>query len=169
MVSAPQRIAHTIFSTSSAMPELIADGILVVIDADSPSAAGRTDTLLMADVTVRSSPLIKPESLRFAVVEQVPNARTLLVPANWAQVKRVLRYVKLTADMGLHFGGQKEPWFEGYSDSDWGQDPSRRSTTGYVFTLNGAAVSWQSTRQRTVATSTMEAEYQAAASASRLP
>ena len=96
-------------------------------------------------------------------------ARHMAAPsvANWAQVKRVLRYVKGTADKGLHFGGQKEPWFEGYSDSDWGQDPSRRSTTGYVFTLNGAAVSWQSTRQRTVATSTMEAEYQAAASASR--
>lgn len=96
-------------------------------------------------------------------------ARHMAAPgaAHWAAAKRVLRYLKGTASMGLHFGGTQEPWFDGYSDSDWGQDLTRRSTTGYIFTLNGGAVSWSSKRQQTVATSTMEAEYQAASSASR--
>ena len=35
----------------------------------------------------------------------------------------------------------------GYSDADWaGEIPGRKSTSGYVFMLNGAAVSWPSRR-----------------------
>ena len=41
---------------------------------------------------------------------------------------------------------------------------SRRSTSGYVLMLNGAAVSWRSKRQSTVALSTAEAEFVAASS-----
>ncbi|KAJ9516293.1 hypothetical protein QJQ45_001095 [Haematococcus lacustris] len=47
------------------------------------------------------------------------------------------------------------------------QGQSRRSTTGYVFILSGATVSVRSKLQTTVATSTTEAEYQAAADATR--
>jgi hypothetical protein len=42
---------------------------------------------------------------------------------------------------------------------------TRRSTTGYVFILCGGAVAWQSKRQKSVAASTVEAEYMALASA----
>ena len=35
----------------------------------------------------------------------------------------------------------------------------RRSTTGYVFTLVGAPMSWKSTLQSTIALSITEAEY----------
>ena len=38
----------------------------------------------------------------------------------------------------------------------------RRSTSGYVFKLFGAAVSWMSKRQSVVALSTTEVEYMAA-------
>ena len=51
----------------------------------------------------------------------------------------------------------------GFADADYGGDKvSRRSTTGVVFLLNGAAVSWQSKLQPTVSLSTSEAEYRAA-------
>ena len=48
----------------------------------------------------------------------------------------------------------------GYCDSDYAGDLDKRiSTTGYVFTLIKAPVSWKSTLQSTVALSTMKAEY----------
>ena len=54
----------------------------------------------------------------------------------------------------------------GYTDADYAGDlDTRRSTTGYVFIMNGGAISWQSKRQPTVAVSTTEAEYMAAAHA----
>ena len=50
-----------------------------------------------------------------------------------------------------------------YADSDHAGDPdSRRSVTGYLQLMNGAAVSWQSVRQQVVALSSAEAEYYAA-------
>jgi len=50
----------------------------------------------------------------------------------------------------------------GYCDSDFAGDlDKRRSTTGYLFTLAKAPVSWKSTLQSTVAFSMTEAEYMA--------
>jgi hypothetical protein len=60
------------------------------------------------------------------------------------------------------------PALIGYCDADWASDlVDRRSTSGYIFRLCGGAVSWQSKRQRTIAQSTVEAEYMAAASATK--
>jgi len=84
---------------------------------------------------------------------------------HWVAAKRVLRYLKGTADYGVCFwprGGR----LEGMVDADFAGDLStRKSTTGYVFTINGGAVSWSSKLQSVVAVSTSEAEYIAAAAA----
>jgi hypothetical protein len=49
-----------------------------------------------------------------------------------------------------------------FCDSDWGGNvDTRRSTTSYVFLLGGAAVSWASKKQSTVAFSSTKAEYMA--------
>ena len=44
---------------------------------------------------------------------------------------------------------------------------SRKSTSGYVFTLRGGTVSWRSVKQSSIADSTMEAEYIAASKAAK--
>ena len=47
---------------------------------------------------------------------------------------------------------------EGYSDADFaGDTDDRKSTSGYVFTLVGGAISWKSSKQSVTASSTMYA------------
>ena len=56
----------------------------------------------------------------------------------------------------------------GFTDSDFqGDIDSRKSTSGYVFTLNGGAICWRSIKQTCVADSTTEAEYVAASEAAK--
>jgi hypothetical protein len=56
---------------------------------------------------------------------------------------------------------------EGYSDADYaGYVDERKSTSGYVFTLAGGAISWKSFKQSITAPSTMVAEYVACYEAS---
>lgn len=85
---------------------------------------------------------------------------------HWTAAKGLLRYLVGTTNQGLVFGGKGSLQLEGYCDSDYaGDTDTRHSTGGYVFILNGAAITWQSKKQPTVAASTTEAEYMAAASA----
>ncbi|CAO2820846.1 unnamed protein product [Amaranthus hypochondriacus] len=81
--------------------------------------------------------------------------------AHWEAVKWILRYLKGTIDTGLCFGGDTCQ-IRGFVDSDYAGDlDRRRSTTGYMFKIHGAPVSWRSYLQATVALSTTEAEYMA--------
>ena len=87
-------------------------------------------------------------------------------------VKHLLRYLKGTKELGLIYSKptglgltDKADLLWGYVDSDWAGCPdSRKSTSGYVLMLNGAAVSWKSKRQSVVALSSAEAEFVAASS-----
>ena len=57
--------------------------------------------------------------------------------------------------MFLVYGGYKELVVNGYVDARFDTDPDdSKSQTGYVFTLNGVAVSWCSSKQSVVAGST---------------
>jgi hypothetical protein len=86
---------------------------------------------------------------------------------HWEVVKWILRYLRGTSNHALCFGGS-ETVLQGYVDSDMaGDKDSRRSTTGYVFTIGGTTVSWISKIQKVVALSTIEAEYVAATEASK--
>ena len=82
---------------------------------------------------------------------------------HWQGVKRVMRYIQGTLKYGLLFTADgTDNKLTGYSGADWGRDVStRRSTSGYVFQIQGNTVSWCSKRQVCVAKSTTEAEYMA--------
>ncbi|MCH83068.1 hypothetical protein A2U01_0003882 [Trifolium medium] len=88
----------------------------------------------------------------------VPYA-SVVAKEHWKAVKWVLRYLKGTIDTCLCFGGDTCQ-LNGFVDSDYAGDlDRRRSTTGYVFKIYGAPVSWRSMLQATVTLSTTEAEY----------
>nr|GEY03300.1 ATP phosphoribosyltransferase 1, chloroplastic [Tanacetum cinerariifolium] len=60
---------------------------------------------------------------------------------------------------GLHYT-KYPPVLEGYCDVNWISNHNEgKSTSGYVFTLGGAAVSWKSSKQTVNTISTMEAEF----------
>ena len=92
-------------------------------------------------------------------------------------LKRVLRYLKGSIDFQLTYGtessgssGRSDSTLAvlGHCDSDWGGSiDDRRSVSGTVFTIAGGAVTWQAQRQKSVALSTVEAEYMAACQAAK--
>ena len=68
--------------------------------------------------------------------------------------------------MFLVYGGDKELVVNGYVDASFGTDPDdSKSQTGYIFLLNGGAISWCSSKKSVMAGSTCEAEYIAASEA----
>jgi ATP-binding cassette subfamily B (MDR/TAP) protein 1 len=86
---------------------------------------------------------------------------------HWTVVKNVIKYLRNTKDMVLFYGGcEEELSVKGYVDASFDTDPyDSKSQTGYVFLVNGGAVSWRRSKQSLVAQSTMESEYMAAAEA----
>ena len=79
---------------------------------------------------------------------------------HWNCVKRVLRYIKSTSARGICFDSKKDLEPLGFVDSDYAGDvTTRKSTSGYLFTMVGGAVSWCSRQQEVVALSSTEAEY----------
>ncbi|XP_052728602.1 secreted RxLR effector protein 161-like [Vigna angularis] len=84
--------------------------------------------------------------------------------SHWAATKRLLRYLKGTTEYGLFYKKEGKTGLIAYSDSDYAGDlDDRRSTSGSVFIIGSAAVSWASKKQPVVSLSTTEAEYIAAA------
>ena len=68
--------------------------------------------------------------------------------------------------MFLVYGGDKELIVYGHVDASFDTDlDDSKSQTGYMFILNGGAVSWCSSKQSVVAGSTCEVEYIAASEA----
>jgi hypothetical protein len=95
----------------------------------------------------------------------ISNAVTMLSQFNscndashMAALKRVLRYLKGSVSSSLYFKRCNQPLFA-YADTDWGNGPDCRSFTGYFLSFGGAAISWQTRKQRCVPLSTAEAEY----------
>ncbi|CAL8095938.1 unnamed protein product [Orchesella dallaii] len=88
---------------------------------------------------------------------------------HWTYGKHVLRYLKGTQDYGLYYGpDQTTIILTGYTDSDYAGDRNdRKSTSGYVFFLNEAPISWRSCKQDGISLSTTEAEYKALSSGAK--
>jgi hypothetical protein len=89
---------------------------------------------------------------------------------HWNAVIKVLRYLKGTINYKLHFGGKGPygPKLQGFCDADYaGNADDRASCSGGLWLLNGGAIVWASNKQRSIALSTGESEYIAAAEAAK--
>jgi hypothetical protein len=79
----------------------------------------------------------------------------------WQALLHVMGYIHNTLDLRLTFSqdaGDIAPI--GYVDADYsGCQDTHRSTSGQVFVMAGAPVSWASKHQASIALSTVEAEY----------
>ena len=78
---------------------------------------------------------------------------------HWIALIRVMKYLRGTMNYGILYSGFPAV-LEGYSDANWISDSDEtKSTSGYVFTLGGGAVTWKSSKQTIIARSTMESEF----------
>jgi hypothetical protein len=85
---------------------------------------------------------------------------------HWEAVKRVFRYLSGTKNWRLIYG-TTESGLEGYTDADGSSQEHRHAISGYVFLVNGGAVSWSSKKQELITLSTAESEYVAATYAAK--
>lgn len=80
--------------------------------------------------------------------------------ADFHMLKRVLRYIKGTLTMGLHFYSNSNSSLKAFCDSDWaGCSETRRSTGGFSTLLGSNLISWSAKKQDSVSRSSAEAEY----------
>lgn len=82
--------------------------------------------------------------------------------AHWNAALKVLKYLKSTRTLALKLGGGNTV-LEAYTDADFATClDTRKSVAGMGVKVMGGMVSWGAKKQSTVATSTLEAEFQAA-------
>jgi hypothetical protein len=78
---------------------------------------------------------------------------------HWTGIKNIFRYLNDTRDLGLFYGTNQDPTLIGYTDAGYLSDPhNARSQTVFVFLQGGRAISWKSSKQTLVATSTNHSE-----------
>lgn len=87
------------------------------------------------------------------------------LPHHLLAAKHVLRYLKGTRDLCLHYGGARaDEGLYAFTDANWATSPEDRiSISGFVWFFAGGPIIWVSRKQKTVALSSTESEYMALA------
>jgi histone deacetylase 1/2 len=85
---------------------------------------------------------------------------------HWTAVKRILRYVRGTSNIGLKIMKSPSLVLSAFSDADWAGDvDDRRSTGGFSIFCGPNLISWSARKQATVSRSSTEVEYKSLANA----
>ena len=68
--------------------------------------------------------------------------------SHWTIVKNILKYFRRSKDTFLIYGGQEDELVvNGYTDASFQSDKDDfRSQSGFLFFLNGGAISWKSSK-----------------------
>ena len=84
----------------------------------------------------------------------------------WKEVEHVLRCFIGTTHFGLWYKWGEGVKLQGFRDAYWeGSQSNQKRTSGGIFIIGSTIVSWYSKKQRSVALSSVEAEYMAASQA----
>ena len=80
-------------------------------------------------------------------------------------LKKIIKYVKTTADFGVWYSKDTNDVLVGHSNADWARNADdRKSTSRGCFYVGNNLVSWMSKKHNFILLSTVEAEYIAAGS-----
>ena len=79
---------------------------------------------------------------------------------HWNEIKYIFHYLQGTIDLRLFYSNETtSPGLVGYTNAGYKSDPHKaRSKIDYLFCYNGTVISWRSTKQTLVATSTNHSE-----------
>lgn len=83
-----------------------------------------------------------------------------MVKPIFKHAKRILRYLKGSANVKLVYGKDKDSSTKLYCDADFGADSNdRKSTSGMLITMFGDSIHWSTKKQAIVTLSSAESEY----------
>jgi hypothetical protein len=84
-------------------------------------------------------------------------------PKHWRAIQQLLRYLKGTRNYSIRYEPISDQFLFSlsiYTDSSWGGDRTDgKSQHGYILLFNNSPISWRSTKQESVANSSVEAEF----------
>ena len=80
---------------------------------------------------------------------------------HWEVVKHIFQYLLGTKDWKLIYG-KTDDGLEEFMDADESSQEHHHAISGYVFLMNGGAISWSSKKRSLVILSTAKSEYVAA-------
>ena len=82
-------------------------------------------------------------------VNQISKAMVRPTKLYWKVAKHVLRYLRGTTQFGLRYRWTERVKLQGFTNVDWAGIPSdRKSTSGGIFSIGLATISWYSRKQR---------------------
>ena len=82
------------------------------------------------------------------------------IDEHWYGLLRILKYVANTLEYSIDLSTASSNDLTMYSDASWATAlDTRRSFSGYIWSLGGVCLGWRTSIQRCVAKSTMESEY----------
>ena len=88
-------------------------------------------------------------------------------PAHLTAADRAIGYLVGTKTKAILFDGLSTERLGAYSDASFADNKDKKSSDGYLFTLYGGPVDWKAAKQKTVSTSTTEAELLALSEAAK--
>ena len=95
-------------------------------------------------------------------INQLSQAMVKPTKLFWKAGKHVLHYLRGTLGYGLWYRQEDEVKLCGFTNANWVGSPiDRKSTSGGIFSIGSTTISWYSRKQRSVALSSVEAEYMA--------